>query len=83
MIKNILRGAAIGALALSLAWVYSDPKFDSWVAAAGSAVVLLGLFMPAPKQRRGTQTQELRDGSTGFQAGRDIRNVTNTDKQSD
>ena len=64
MIKTLLKVVAVGALALSLAWVYSDPKFDSWIAATGSAVVLLGLFIPTPKQRRGSQTQDLRDGST-------------------
>ena len=80
MIKILLKVVAFGALALSLAWVYFDPKFDSWIAAAGSAVVLLGLFMPTPKQKRGAQIQEVREGSTAFQAGRDIRNVKNNSK---
>ena len=80
MIKTLLRGAAICALAISLAWIYFEPKFDSWAAASASVVVLLGLFLPTSKQRRGAQTQDVREGSTAFQAGRDIRNVKSKNK---
>ena len=77
MLRNMLRLASAAAVVLSIAWVYLEPRFESWIALAGSTAALIGLFVPAFKASKGAQVQEVGGGSTAFQAGRDIKNVKN------
>lgn len=73
MLKNCLRYLAFAAFVVAAAWVYSEPKkYDSWVAAAAALVVFLGLLAPFPK-RPPIQSQDVRAGGTGIQAGRDVK----------
>jgi hypothetical protein len=73
MLKSVLKLISFVGLCVALAWVYEEPKkYDSWVAAAGALVLLLGLFLPAEWKHKVNQNQKIRNGSTGIQAGGNV-----------
>ena len=73
MLKTTLRYVAFVAFLVAAAWVYAEPKkYDSWVAAGAAVVVFLGLLVPSSK-RPPTQSQDVRSGGSGIQAGRDVK----------
>jgi hypothetical protein len=73
MLKSVVRYVAFLAMAVAVAWVYSEPqKYDAWVAAVGALVVFLGSFFPSSKPAA-TQHQEVQADAYGIQAGRDVK----------
>lgn len=62
------------ALVIALIWLYSDPKFDSAFAVAIALAAVIALFItPANKKKQPNQSQKIKDGSIGVQAGRDVK----------
>ena len=73
MLKLLLKFLGFAALCSTVFWVYKEPeKYDSWVAAAASLVVFLGLFIGDAIKRPEKQVQHVGDGSTGVQAGGNV-----------
>lgn len=61
------------ALLIALVWLYSVPKFDSAFAVAASLAAVIALFItPRNKKKPSNQSQGIKDGSTGIQAGGDV-----------
>lgn len=72
MLKITLRVLALLVFLVCSIWVYAEPgKFDPWVAAMAALVVFLSLFIPFPRKSP-DQLQDVKAGSNGLQAGRDI-----------
>ena len=71
--KTLVRLVAFAALSIACAWAWQEPKFDSWAAAAGAAVVFLGLFFVPSASKPSGQSQQTGSGGVGIQAGRDVR----------
>ena len=68
----VFRVAAFIALIAAAFWVYSEPKFDSWVACAAAFAALIGAFLVSPNSSA-AQIQNVGSGSTGIQAGGNVK----------
>lgn len=74
--KNVIiffRVITIVAFFIAIIWLYSSPKFDSAFAAAGALAAVIALFViPKNKKKQSNQSQRVKGGSTGIQAGGDV-----------
>ena len=60
-------------LFIALIWLYLDPKFDSVFAACIALTAVIALFItPLNKKKPPNQSQQIKNGSTGIQAGGDV-----------
>lgn len=67
------RVITIIAFLIAIIWLYSDPKFDSAFATAGALAAVIALFViPKNKKKQPNQSQTIKGGSTGIQAGGDV-----------
>ena len=69
MLRSAIRWSSFAALLIAVAWAYSEPKWDSFLAVAASLAVFLGSFLM--ERSTATQSQNVEGGSTAVQAGRD------------
>jgi hypothetical protein len=70
------------ALLIASIWVCLQPKFDSAFAFAIALAAVIALFIPSiSKKKLPNQSQQLKDGSFGIQAGRDVSIDSPTKKQ--
>lgn len=73
MMIYVLKILAFVGLAVAGAWVYNEPKFDSWVALISAIVVLAGLFVASGRPpKKPNQSQVVGKGATAIQAGNDV-----------
>ncbi len=72
MLKFTFRFFAFVGVAICLVWVIRDPKFDSFAALAAAAAAVLGSFIHG-RTKFPSQAQTVSSGSTGIQAGGDIK----------
>ena len=61
------------ALLIAITWLYVDPKFDSVFATAIALAAVIALFVTTKKLKQSpSQSQVVKNNSTGIQAGGDV-----------
>lgn len=70
--KTVFRIAAAVAFLGCLYWAVSKPAFDSITAALVAFAVFIGSLV-ADKKASPSMSQSVSNGSTGIQAGRDVK----------
>ena len=78
LLFKILSGVAFIVAAV---WIYHDPKFDSYFAAAIALAAFVGCFVGGKRTpSKPGQSQQISRGSVGIQGGRDV-NVGDVNKR--
>ncbi|MBI5568737.1 MAG: hypothetical protein HY914_02215 [Desulfomonile tiedjei] len=70
---TVVRVVALGAVLVCAGWLVQKPGWDSAAATFAALVVFLASFLRKKGPPGIDQSQKVSRGSTGIQAGRDVR----------